>query len=188
MPRVDPAAPTDPVTDNLDPSLPPGATTGEQPTTGEPPTTDAPPTGEPTTIQAASETGKTSGGDRPPEPGLTDQIDEGCRLVRAGDAARGLETLLKAHDRKVGDLRVLHCLADGYYKLGNYKSAANFYERMLSGSGRNRIGLLGAAQSYEALNQRVVAGTYYQRLLSQEPRNPSARAFFAEEFQLKANP
>ena len=187
--RVDPAAPTDTITENADPSLPPGATTGEQPT-GEPPTTDAPP---PT--QAAGETGKTSdarnpdsGGDRPPEPRLTDQIDEGCRLVRAGDAARGLETLLKAHDRKPGDLRVLHCLADGYYKSANYKSAANFYERMLNGNGRNRIGLLGAAQSYEALNQRVVAGIYYQRLLSQEPGNPSAKAFFAEEFRLKANP
>jgi len=187
-PPVDPAAPTATITD--DPSLPPGATTGEPPTTEEPPST-----GEPTTVQAAGETGKTtdarhpdSGGDRPSEPSLIDQIDEGCRLVRAGDARLGLETLLKAHDRKPGDLRVLHCLADGHYKSGNYQSAANFYERMLSGSGRNRIGLLGAAQSYEALNQRAAAGMYYQRLLSQEPRNPSAQAFFAEQSKLKEGP
>jgi len=179
--RGDPATLTDTTSAGPDP---PGATTGE------------PPIAEPTTVQAAGDSGKgdttsrhtETGADRPPEPHLADQIDEGCRLVRNGDASRGVEMLLKAHDRKPGDLRVLQCLGEGNYKLGNYPSAARFYERMLEDSGRNRIALLGAAQAYESMNHRANARVYYNLLLRQEPKNASARAFFAEEEDLATSP
>ena len=85
-------------------------------------------------------------------------------------------------------MRVLLCLADGHFKLGNFQGAANFYERVLAKSGRHRIALLGAAQAYESMNHRAAARVFYQQLLDQEPRNASARAFFAEEDGLAKPP
>ena len=119
---------------------------------------------------------------------VSDQIDEGCALVRGGDANLGVEVLLKAFDRKPGDMRLLLCLADGHAKNGNFQGAANFYERVLAKSGRHRIALLGAAQAYEGLSYRAAARVFYQQLQDQEPNNASARAFFAEEDALGKKP
>ncbi len=121
-------------------------------------------------------------------PSLSEQIDEGCRLVRVGDAKVGVKILLEAHERKPRDQRLMLCLADGSAKVGNYKGAANFYNRLLADNQRNWKALLGAGQAYEALNERTTASIYYTLLLKQEPGNPSALAFFAEQAALAANP
>jgi hypothetical protein len=179
-PRVDPV-----LADTTSQGLEPATDT----TTGEPTPSDP-------THPTAGESGKSSGAadppdtntGRPPTIRVSDQIDEGCALVRGGDAKLGVEVLLRAHDRKPGDTRLLLCLADGHFKLENFQGAASFYERVLAKSSRHRIALLGAAQAYEAMNHRAAARVFYQQLLDQEPRNVSARAFFAEEDGLGKTP
>ncbi|HEY0133138.1 MAG TPA: protein kinase [Nannocystis sp.] len=180
----------------VDPALTEPTSRGSEPTPVTDTTGEPIPTADPTN-PAVSESGKSSdavadppdhNGARPPTIRVSEQIDEGCALVRGGDAKLGVEVLLKAHDRKPGDMRLLLCLADGHSKLENFQGAANFYERVLEKSSRHRIALLGAAQAYEAMNHRAAARVFYQQLLDQEPGNVSARAFFAEEAALARTP
>ncbi len=142
-------------------------------------TSGAPDTG---TGEASSTSGLTETAILPPRPpSVAKQVDEGCRQVRFGDARRGVEVLMAAHDRTPSGLQLQWCLADGYAKLGKYESALRFYNDLLAENPRHTKGLRGAAQANEYLNRRAAAAELYRRLLAQEPRDPSALAFFAGE-------
>jgi tetratricopeptide (TPR) repeat protein len=119
----------------------------------------------------------------PRVPRVATQIDEGCRQVRIGDARRGVEQLLAAHDRAPREMQLLWCIADGYTKLGKFESALRFYNDLLEEWPRHTKALRGAAQANEYLNRRAAAAGLYERLLVIEPDNGSARAFFASEVQ-----
>jgi hypothetical protein len=117
----------------------------------------------------------------PRAPSAATLIDEGCREVRLGDARRGVDQLMAAHDRAPRSLHLRWCLADGYAKLGKYESALRFYNDLLTETPRHAKALRGAAQANEYLNRRAAAAELYQRLLKIEPGNASARAFLAGE-------
>ena len=117
---------------------------------------------------------------------VAEQVDEGCRQVRFGDARRGVEQLLAAHDRAPGGMQLQLCIADGYAKLGKYESALRFYNDLLAEYPRHVKGLRGAAQANEYLDRRPAAAALYQRLLVHEPRDKSALAFFASEAERDA--
>ena len=106
--------------------------------------------------------------------------------MRFGDARRGVEQLLAAHDRAPGGMQLQLCIADGYAKLGKYESALRFYNDLLAEYPRHVKGLRGAAQANEYLNRRAAAAALYERLLVQEPNSASAKAFFAGEAQRAA--
>jgi len=122
----------------------------------------------------------------PRPPPVSTVIDEGCRQVRIGDARRGVDLLMAAHDRAPRDLQLQWCLADGYAKLGKYESALRYYSDLLAENPRHSKALRGAAQANEYLNRRAAAAALYERLLVQEPNSASAKAFFAGEAQRAA--
>ncbi len=107
-------------------------------------------------------------------------IDKGCSKVEGGDASGGIALLLRAFDRRPGDLDVLVCLAKGNAKQGNRTMAATYYERALNRSPRHRGALVGAAKLAEKSGQNTRAVKYYKRLLQVDPSHGAAKAFVAK--------
>ena len=73
----------------------------------------------------------------------------------------------------------LRCLAQGLQTMGNYAEAEKYYEELIQATNpRNLIALLGLAQVNELLTRYDRASEYYERVLTIDPDNKSARLFF----------
>ena len=107
-------------------------------------------------------------------------IDKGCAKVDGGDAAGGISLLLKAFDRRPGDLDVLVCLGKGNAKQGNRTMAASYFDRALAKSPRHRGALEGAARLAEKAGQTERALALYKKLLAVDPGNGPAKAFIGK--------
>jgi predicted Zn finger-like uncharacterized protein len=107
-------------------------------------------------------------------------LDKGCKQVESGKASAGVQTLLKAFDRKPTDLDVLVCLGHGYKGMGNRQRALHFYERALAQSPRHRSALRAAAAIAAGTGDKNKALKYYKRLLQVDPMNAKAKVYVNE--------
>ncbi len=107
-------------------------------------------------------------------------LEEGCRLVDAGDAAEGLTQLRRAHDQRPGDVAVTVCLAKGYRRLGRRASALAMCDRVLDKVPTHEPALrLAASLAMEDGNMAAVIG-YNRTLLRLRPHDEKLRAFLQE--------
>ncbi|RMG95025.1 MAG: hypothetical protein D6705_14725 [Deltaproteobacteria bacterium] len=107
-------------------------------------------------------------------------IERGCDLVDRGQARKGIELLLRAFDRRPGDLDVLVCLAKGNAALGRGAVAQGYYDRALRRSPKHRTALLGAARLAAKMGQKERALRLYERVLGVDPNNAEAKRFVAQ--------
>lgn len=105
--------------------------------------------------------------------------DEGCKLVRSGDAKKGFSLLQKAFDLNPRDTRVTLCMSEGHMKLGRLPSARAMAERVLNKSPRHKKALLLAAKIENKLGNKKAAVNYYRRVLEIDPGNSTAQTYVA---------
>ncbi len=107
-------------------------------------------------------------------------IDRGCNEVEGGSAQKGVKLLLKAFDRRPGDLDVLVCLAKGNVRLGRNQVAEGYYDRALKRSPRHRTALAGAARLAAKMGRTQRALRLYERLRKVDPTDAEAKRYLAE--------
>jgi hypothetical protein len=159
------------------------------------------PTGEPTAVRsdptrprasraraAAPPTLRTPTTGRPPTIRVSDQIDEGCALVRGGDAKPASRCLLRAHDRKPATRACCCASPTDTSSSKNFRAPPSFYERVLARGSRHRIALLGAAQAYEAMNHRAAARVFLSAVARPGAQERVGAGLFAEEDGLGTAP
>lgn len=119
---------------------------------------------------------KTSG--PPPDP-ATSWTEEGCRLVRGGDADRGVVLLRRAFDAKPGSAAITLCLAEGYRRQGKDASARALVDRVLRAA-PEEVAARALAAELEADRGNVPAAVrHYTQLLAHEPEHAGAREYLA---------
>jgi tetratricopeptide (TPR) repeat protein len=104
-------------------------------------------------------------------------LDEGCKLVRSGDAEKGLGVLTEAFDLNPNAVAVTVCMAEAHHKLGRDASARSLCDRALKKSPNDRRARLLAAELEEARGNTPGALEHYKKVLESHPDDAKAKAY-----------
>lgn len=104
-------------------------------------------------------------------------LDEGCKLVRSGNADAGFEKLKQAFDLNPNAVAVTVCMAEAHHALGRDASARALCERALRKSPGDRRARLLAAELELARGNESAALEHYRRILQNHPDDAKAKAF-----------
>jgi tetratricopeptide (TPR) repeat protein len=104
-------------------------------------------------------------------------LDEGCKLARGSDPAKGLDLLQKAHDRKPGGAKVTLCMAEAHAKLGRDASARALCDRVLRSSPAHKGANLLMAKLEDKKGNTKAALVHYRRVLEGDPDHAVAKAY-----------
>lgn len=153
--------------------IPPVDTTAEPDPVIDPPDVTPKPAPKPATPKPA--TPKPDG--EPKKNGYESLLSEGCKLVRAGDAAAGFELLQKAFDLNPNAVAVTVCMAEAHHALGRDASARALCERALRKSPSDRRALLLAAELEIKRGNESAALGHYRKILEKNPDDSKAKAY-----------
>ena len=117
---------------------------------------------------------------RKPKQDFDALLDEGCKLVRSGEAAEGFKVLKEAHDLQPGGAKVTLCMAQAQDKLGRGASALALVDRVIRKQPKNKTALLLAARLEAEQGNRSTAEDYYRRILEIDPENAKAKSFLGQ--------
>ncbi len=104
-------------------------------------------------------------------------LDEGCKLVRSGDAEKGFGVLTEAFDLNPNAVAVTVCMAEAHHKLGRDASARSMCERALKKAPNDRRARLLAAELEEARGNTSGALEHYKKVLETHPDDAKAKAY-----------
>lgn len=159
--------------------------TGETGDTGEIAKAPPPPGEEPSTTGGGGGDGGGGGGGG---GNFDTLVNKGCGQVNKGDYHLGLDTLLRAANKRPDNFQVLMCLGRGYLGYGSAAKARDYYEKALDQAPNNRGALLGAAKACDRSGAKQKAKSYYERVLTVDPDNSTAKAYLEKDAKPPPDP
>jgi tetratricopeptide (TPR) repeat protein len=88
-----------------------------------------------------------------------------------------VQLLKRARDERPRDVKLLTCLADGLYMIGEWRQAESSYLRLIEEYPRNKNGYLGVARANEMQGRNDRAADFYRQVLAIDPKNRTALTF-----------
>ena len=89
--------------------------------------------------------------------------------IAAGMPDKGMNMLLKLLEKRPGDMDLLNNVADNYYKLGNYKEAINYWDKVLYLDREEARALYMIGMCYIKMGDKTKGATLCNKAIDMDP-------------------